>query len=62
MEFENMEKSYLGDGVYAIFDGYGIELRINDLYDPTDKAYLEPPVAKALIDFYKKTIGKTNER
>lgn len=46
---------YLGDGVYAIHDGYGIWLRANDHREHrcTDKVYLEPPVLKALIDFDK---------
>ena len=44
-----MEKQrYLGDGVYGIFDGYGIWLHANDHKDPTDKIYLEPSVLRAL--------------
>jgi len=45
--------SYLGDGVYAIFDGYGIWLHINDHEHPTDRAYLEPQVLEALVAFDK---------
>ncbi len=45
--------SYLGDGVYAIFDGDGIWLHANDHVDPTDRIYLEPQVFKALFDFVK---------
>lgn len=44
-------KDYLGDGVYALFDGYGIWLHANDHENPTDKIYLEPEVFKALIRF-----------
>ncbi len=31
---------YLGDGVYAISDGFGIWLHANDHLNPTDKIYL----------------------
>lgn len=44
---------YLGDGVYAIFDGYGIWLHANDHKNPTDKIYLEPEVIEHLIRFDK---------
>ena len=43
--------TYLGDGVYAIFDGYGIWLHANDHRNPTDKVYLEPEVFDNLIKF-----------
>jgi len=48
-----MEKiEYLGDGVYCVFDGYGLELRANDHANPTDKIYLEPSVLDNLIRYY----------
>jgi len=47
--------SYLGDGVYAIFDGYGIWLHANDHEHPTDRVYLEPSVYQALINFEKES-------
>lgn len=43
--------NYLGDGVYAIFDGYGIWLHANDHANPTDRIYLEPEVFEALRRF-----------
>jgi hypothetical protein len=43
--------SYLGDGVYAIFDGSGVWLHANDHKYPTDKIYLEPEVFEALRRF-----------
>lgn len=43
--------SYIGDGVYAIFDGFGIWLHANDHRFPTDKIYLEPEVFKSLVNF-----------
>ena len=42
---------YLGDGVYAIYDEFGIWLHANDHLDPTDKIYLEPAVLRALQNF-----------
>jgi len=50
---------YIGDGVYAVFDGTGIELKINDFNNPTDVAYLEPEVLNALIRFAKRMGMKT---
>ena len=40
---------YIGDGVYAIYDGYGVWLHANDLHDPTDKIYLEPEMLMSLL-------------
>jgi len=48
---EKRPASYLGDGVYAIFDGHGIWLHANDHANPTDKIYLEPNVMQALKGF-----------
>lgn len=45
------ETEYIGDGVYAIFDGFGIWLHANDHRNPTDKVYLEPSGLKSLNDF-----------
>jgi hypothetical protein len=44
-------KEYIGDGVYALFDGYGIELRANDAEKPTDIVYLEPDVLTSFLMF-----------
>ena len=43
-----MEKSYLGDGAYAKFDGYGIELTTEDGITTTNIIYLEPKTMKKL--------------
>lgn len=53
IDFEGAKRpcSHLGDGVYAIFDGYGIWLHANDHKDPTDRVYLEPAVLQGLLDF-----------
>lgn len=62
--------SYLGDSVYAIFDGYGIWLHANDHEHPTDKVYLELGVLERLAAFNKevrseeavKMINQLNEK
>jgi hypothetical protein len=57
---EDLTADYLGDGVYASFDGYGIWLRANDFRNPTDRIYLEPGVFAALVR-YKKRIEELAE-
>lgn len=42
--------TYLGDGVYASFDGYQIWLR-TERENGVHEIALEPPVAKAFIAF-----------
>lgn len=51
---------YLGDGVYAQWDGYGFWLRANDHRDYlcTDKIYIEPWVLSTLNQFYEHLTGK----
>lgn len=53
---ERAKCDYLGDGVYAEFDGFGIWLRANDHRDGlcTDKIYIEPSVLESLVGFYKR--------
>jgi len=45
---------YLGDGVYAIFDGFGVWLHANDHENPTDRVYLEPQVFSALLRVWER--------
>ncbi len=51
MTLKTKPMMYLGDGVYAIFDGYGVWLHANSHDNPTDKIYLEPDVYQALKIF-----------
>lgn len=44
-------QTYLGDGLYAILHRGMIELRANDIDNPSDTIYLEPNVLVRLIDF-----------
>jgi len=53
---------YCGEGVYAIFDGYGIWLHANDLKNPTDKIYLEPSVLCSLNRFVNGFFNNNKER
>ena len=43
--------TYLGDGVYARFDGFGVWLHANHHEYPTDKIYLEPSVLQDLTTY-----------
>ena len=42
---------YLGDGVYAADDGFGIWLTAEDGISATDAIYIEPQVYRALAAF-----------
>ena len=48
-----MKKTYLGDGVYAEFDGYQIVLTTENGIDVTNRICLEPAVLAALDRFVK---------
>lgn len=50
---DNFFQQYLGDGVYAIFNGDGFWLHVSDLNKPTDRVYLEPKVLAELNRFVK---------
>jgi len=50
--WDDREKiDYLGDGVYAAYDGYSIRLRANDYRNADSEIYLEPQVIDALLRF-----------
>ena len=51
---EGYPVSYIGDGVYAIYDGFGIWLHTRSHDNPKDKIYLEPAVLTELDLFNKK--------
>jgi hypothetical protein len=52
--------SYMGDGVYIQFDGYGYILRANHHSEDscTDQIYIEPDVLKKIINFDKTIVSK----
>lgn len=62
-EEEKENYCYIGDGVYAFFDGYGIWLRCNHHSEDkcTDKIYLEPDVLDSLNFFSKQCRLKANK-
>lgn len=49
-----MSKQYLGDSVYADFDGYNIILTTENGFGPSNKIILEPEVLEALIEYRQK--------
>lgn len=55
-------KTYLGDGAYAEFDGYGIKLTAENGIEATDTIYLEPSVFDALVMFSKNAGDKLNKK
>ena len=54
MEMTEQNSSYIGDGVYAGYDGMGIWLHANSHCNPTDRIYLEDMVFFQLISFAKR--------
>jgi hypothetical protein len=48
------EETYLGDGLYASFDGYQIWLKASNGVDVTNAVALEPSVFQALLAYEKK--------
>lgn len=51
-------QDHIGDGVYAKFNGYAIELRVNDHRNPV-AVELDPYVLKALDRFRKRVKAET---
>lgn len=45
------EAEYMGDGLYAEFDGYQFELYASDGIRKTNRVFLEPQVATAFFDY-----------
>ncbi len=45
------EDRYIGDGVYASFDGFGVALDLRG-QDSTTRIYMEPDVFKQLIQYH----------
>jgi len=49
-----MSKAYLGDSVYADFDGYHVVLTTENGYGPSNTICLEPAVMDALWEYQKR--------
>jgi hypothetical protein len=52
------EKRYLGDSVYANFDGYHVVLTTENGYGPSNTIALEPAVLDALNEYVKGIYGQ----
>jgi hypothetical protein len=50
-----IQKEYLGDSVYAEWDGVGIVLTTENRCGSSNTIYLEPEVLKALIEYAERT-------
>lgn len=50
---KEIEDTYLGDGVYASFDGFSIALDLRG-QDTTTRIVLEPAVVTALFNYRKR--------
>lgn len=51
------EPVYLGDGLYADFDGYQIELYASNGMRKTNQIYLEPRVLEAFYRYAESVFG-----
>lgn len=51
------EKTYLGDGCYASFDGFAITLTTENGIETTNRVYLEPEVYIALVRYRNRMVG-----
>lgn len=58
-----LEDRYLGDGVYASFDGYcvSLDLRAQDPTGPITRIVLEPPVFQALLRYRADALRRLKE-
>lgn len=54
--WRHTDHKYLGDGVYASFDGYQVWLRLN-AHNSTPLIALEPKVLRALVEYAKPLQG-----
>jgi len=55
-----MKKTYLGDSVYAHFDGYHIVLTTENGCGPSNTIALEPPVFAHLVEYAERLKEKTD--
>lgn len=57
----NIAKTYLGDSVYAEFDGFALELCTNNTGIKENIIILEPEVYSALVRFMNSNIQEQGE-
>ncbi len=58
---EEFPQMYLGDGVYANYDGYHVVLELKE-QESAPKIFLDPDVIKAMGDYMKTIHGIVKER
>ena len=56
-----MDKEYLGDSVYAQFDGFTLTLTTENGEGPSNIIHLEPDVLANLADYVEKLNAKENK-
>ena len=56
-----MNWTYLGDAVYAKYDGYHIKLVVGSHTNPDAVIYLDDQVAESLVAFIKQNMAKPTE-
>lgn len=54
--------NYLGDGVYARFDGYHVILSLDGEAGSAPRIHLEPPVWERLVAYRKQVMALEAER
>lgn len=54
-----MKTVYLGDGLYARFDGFQFEVMANSHLNPTDTVYFNLDTIETFQDFIKECLGET---
>ena len=60
MPEEQHEKEYLGDGVYAWHDGYGIWLETVRQIGRPERIALDDETFAALVDYRKRLLSRLN--
>jgi len=56
------EKTYLGDGVYAYWDGISLVLTTENGIKTTNRIILDPQVYESLVEFVERLCHHEDER
>lgn len=51
---EDQNKTYLGDGLYAEFQVFGVRVYASNGIEETNEIYLEGSILKALVEFFER--------
>ena len=55
------DPTYLGDGCYVAFDGYGFELTTLNGIDVTNRIFIDPDVYRQFVAFVERAGGPVIE-